>query len=181
MFPPSAERPQQSDEQVVPQPTLSPSVSDGSPTQSTQKIFLSRCAHRVSTQELTATSLRRTEDTGRENKHLMCRTALALARQNLHSSHCVDQNNTLVDLAGKKSDVTEAKLKTSPVVTKQLHSPARVSPHFSFFFCYFCFPSLPLILPVFFLFFSPFFHLFLSFFTFFQFFLTAARWNGTFG
>ena len=35
MFPPSAERPQQSDEQVVPQPTLSPSVSHGSPTQST--------------------------------------------------------------------------------------------------------------------------------------------------
>ena len=35
MFPPSVERLQQSDEQVVPQPTLFPSVSDGSPTQST--------------------------------------------------------------------------------------------------------------------------------------------------
>ena len=35
IFPPSAERPQRLDEQVVPQPTLSPSVSDGSPTQST--------------------------------------------------------------------------------------------------------------------------------------------------
>ena len=32
------------------------------------------------------------------------------------------------NLAGKKSDVTKAKLKTSPVVTKQLHSRARVSP-----------------------------------------------------
>ena len=38
-------------------------------------------------------------------------------RQNLHSSHCFDQNNTLADLAGKESDVTEAKFETSRVVT----------------------------------------------------------------
>ena len=44
-------------------------------------------------------------------------------RQNLHSSQCVDQNNTLVT-AGKESDVTEAKLKTSRVITKQLHAPS---------------------------------------------------------
>ena len=39
-----------------------------------------------------------------------------LVKQNLHSSHCVDQNQTLVDLTGNKSDVTRAKLKTSPIV-----------------------------------------------------------------
>ena len=69
-----------------------------------------------------------------------------MVRQNLHSSQCVDQNNTLVDLAGKKSDVTKTQLKTSPVVTKQLHSPARVSPHFLSFFLFsiFHFSHIPL-------------------------------------
>ena len=38
--------------------------------------------------------------------------------QNVHSSHCVDQNSTLVDLTGKESDDTKAKLKTSRVVTR---------------------------------------------------------------
>ena len=39
-------------------------------------------------------------------------------RQNLHSSHCVDRNNTLVDLAEKESDVTKEKLKTARGATK---------------------------------------------------------------
>ena len=66
IFPPSAGRPQQPDEQVVPQPTLSPSVSDGSPTQSI-----------VLRQELTVSSLGGTDNEGRNNKHLMCRSTLA--------------------------------------------------------------------------------------------------------
>ena len=36
-------------------------------------------------------------------------STLHWVRQNLHSSHCVDQNKTLVDLAGNESDVTKAK------------------------------------------------------------------------
>ena len=46
-------------------------------------------------------------------------------RENLHSSRCVHQNISLVDLAGKGSDVTKTKLE---IITKQLHSPARESP-----------------------------------------------------
>ena len=62
-------------------------------------------------------------------------STLHWVRQNLHSSsHFVDQNNTLVDLAGKESDATKAKLKTSPVITKHLHSPTRVSQHFALSF-----------------------------------------------
>ena len=93
MFPPSAEQPQQSDEQVVPQPTLSPSVSDGF-SNAVNRTFMNKHRPRyhvgrdehmrfleplrahVSTQELTFTSLRSTD--GRDhNKHLMCRTTLA--------------------------------------------------------------------------------------------------------
>ena len=39
-------------------------------------------------------------------------------REETTSTWCADQNNTLLDLAGKESDVTKAKLKTSRVVTK---------------------------------------------------------------
>ena len=42
-------------------------------------------------------------------------------------THTVHTVSTKTTHSWKKSDVTEAMLKTSPVVTKQLHSPARVS------------------------------------------------------
>ena len=71
-------------------------------------------------------------------------TSTRCAEQLSHSARCAEQqlfnfalgqtkltqftlcrpNNTLVDSAGKESDVTEAKLKTSRVITKQLLAPS---------------------------------------------------------
>ena len=52
-------------------------------------------------------------------------------RKNLHSSHYVDQSNTLVDLAGKESVTTKAKLKHHESSPNKYSHQVRESPHSS--------------------------------------------------
>ena len=154
-FPPSAEQPQQFVEQVVPQPTHPPSVSDGLPTLSTVLPWINLSKNRVryhagsdghmtfscammhavsrvrNTQSRAQDVLSRQHGKGKQSPdvpdnsstvHTLLnnnRTAPRCARdKNLHRTHCADQQLTHVDSAGKESEVTKAKLKTSRVATQ---------------------------------------------------------------
>ena len=92
-------------------------------------------------------------------------STLHWVRQNLHSSHCVDQNNPLVDLAGKESDVTQQSLKHHESSPNNFSRQVRESPQFLFilscFFLVFSCPPLPSLFSRFSIFvFSLFFFLF---------------------
>ena len=95
-------------------------------------------------------------------------STLHWVRQNLHSSHCVDQNNPLVDLAGKESDVTDQSLKHHESSPNNFSRQVRESPQFLFIlscvFLVFSCPPLPSLFSRFSIFvFSLFFFSFLLF------------------